>query len=47
MATLDAMQQANKELCKQCGKIHIDKIEVRNSGFLGLPPASITFSGGC
>ena len=33
MATLDAMQQANKELRKQYGKIDIDKIEVRDSGF--------------
>jgi hypothetical protein len=32
MATLDAMQQANKELRKQYGKIDIDKIEVRDSG---------------
>ena len=29
MATVDAMQQANKELRKQYGKIDIDKIEVR------------------
>src|ERR1700691_5770191 len=29
MVTLDAMQQANKELRKQYGKIDIDKIEVR------------------
>ena len=35
MATLDAMQQANKELRKQYGKIDIDKIEVRDCG---LPP---------
>jgi charged multivesicular body protein 5 len=28
MATLDAMQQANKEMRKQYGKIDIDKIEV-------------------
>ena len=28
MATVDAMQQANKELRKQYGKIDIDKIEV-------------------
>ena len=33
MATLDAMQQANKELRKQYGKIDIDKIEVRDKGF--------------
>jgi len=32
MATVDAMQQANKELKKQYGKIDIDKIEVRISG---------------
>ena len=30
MATVDAMQQANKELRKQYGKIDIDKIEVRS-----------------
>ena len=35
MATLDAMQTANKELRKQYGKIDIDKIEVRDSGFSG------------
>ena len=29
MATVDAMQLANKELKKQYGKINIDKIEVR------------------
>ena len=29
MATVDAMQLANKELKKQYGKIDIDKIEVR------------------
>ena len=29
MATVDAMQQANKELRKQYGKIDVDKIEVR------------------
>jgi charged multivesicular body protein 5 len=29
MATVDAMNQANKELRKQYGKIDIDKIEVR------------------
>jgi len=28
MATVDAMNQANKELRKQYGKIDIDKIEV-------------------
>ena len=28
MATVDAMQQANKELKKQYGKVDIDKIEV-------------------
>lgn len=28
MATVDAMQQANKEMRKQYGKIDIDKIEV-------------------
>lgn len=31
MATVDAMQLANKELKKQYGKIDIDKIEVRMS----------------
>ena len=31
MVTLDAMQQANKELRKQYGKIDIDKIEVRDT----------------
>lgn len=36
MVTLDAMQQANKELRKQYGKIDIDKIEVRHS-FNRLP----------
>jgi len=35
MATLDAMSQANKELRKQYGKIDVDKIEVRDSGFPG------------
>ena len=45
MVTLDAMQQANKELRKQYGKFDIDKIEVRNSDFSGdqayrlLPPS--------
>ena len=29
MATVDAMQRANKELKKQYGKVDIDKIEVR------------------
>jgi charged multivesicular body protein 5 len=29
MATLDAMQIANKEMRRQYGKIDIDKIEVR------------------
>ncbi len=29
MATVDAMQLANKEMRKQYGKIDIDKIEVR------------------
>ena len=29
MATVKAMEQANKELKKQYGKINIDKIEVR------------------
>lgn len=29
MATIDAMQTANKELKRQYGKIDIDKIEVR------------------
>ena len=45
MATLDALQQANKELRKQYGKIDIDKIEVRNSGFPGLPSAFLTLGG--
>ena len=31
MATVNAMQQANKEMKKQYGKIDIDKIEVRTS----------------
>jgi hypothetical protein len=30
MVTLDAMEQANKELRKQYGKFDIDKIEVRD-----------------
>jgi len=34
MATVDAMQQANKELKKQYGKIDIDKIEVRASNIV-------------
>ena len=34
MATLDAMQVANKEMKKSYGKIDIDKIEVR--GLLGV-----------
>lgn len=33
MATMDAMQTANKELKKQYGKIDIDKIEVRFRNF--------------
>jgi charged multivesicular body protein 5 len=37
MVTLDAMQQANKELRKQYGKIDIDKIEVRHSTRLTAP----------
>ena len=37
MATLDAMQQANKELRKQYGKVDIDKIEVRDSDLLVRP----------
>lgn len=36
MATVDAMQQANKELKKQYGKIDIDKVEVRISRIVGL-----------
>jgi len=32
MATVDAMQIANKEMRKQYGKIDIDKIEVRIKG---------------
>lgn len=31
MATVDAMQLANKEMRKQYGKIDIDKIEVRTA----------------
>ena len=49
MATLDAMQQANKELRKQYGKVDIDKIEVRDSDFLvrpSLPLPSLAFSAG-
>ena len=38
MATVDAMQQANKELKKQYGKIDIDKIEVRISEIIKLNP---------
>jgi len=38
MATVDAMQLANKEMRKQYGKIDIDKIEVRVSFF--QPPFS-------
>ena len=30
MATMDAMQMANKELKKQYGRINIDKIEVQH-----------------
>ncbi|KAG5652662.1 hypothetical protein H0H81_004154 [Sphagnurus paluster] len=33
MATVDAMQVANKEMRKQYGKIDIDKIEARSSDF--------------
>ena len=33
MATVDAMQIANKEMRKQYGKIDIDKIEVRYVSF--------------
>jgi hypothetical protein len=38
MATVGAMQQANKELKKQYGKIDIDKIEVRASNTVNLTP---------
>ena len=38
MATVGAMQQANKELKKQYGKIDIDKIEVRASHAVNLTP---------
>lgn len=38
MATVDAMQQANKELKKQYGKIDIDKIEVRMSKIIKPKP---------
>jgi hypothetical protein len=38
MATVNAMQQANKELKKQYGKVDIDKIEVRASNFVRLNP---------
>jgi len=40
MATVDAMQQANKELKKQYGKIDIDKIEVRISEIVKLNPCA-------
>ena len=40
MVTLDAMQQANKELRKQYGKIDIDKIEVRDD--LSLPTSFLS-----
>lgn len=41
MATVDAMQQANKELKKQYGKIDIDKIEVciSNTSILTRTPS--------
>lgn len=39
MATVDAMQQANKELKKQYGKVDIDKIEVRISVTVKINPA--------
>lgn len=38
MATVDAMQLANKELKKQYGKIDIDKIEVRMSEIIKQKP---------
>ena len=38
MATVDAMQQANKELKKQYGKVDIDKIEVRMSKIIKSKP---------
>ena len=40
MATVDAMQQTNKELKKQYGKIDIDKIDVRISEILKLNPCA-------
>jgi charged multivesicular body protein 5 len=44
MATVDAMQQANKELKKQYGKINIDKIEVRRFDIVKISsPHKLTF----
>ena len=40
MATVDAMQQTNKELKKQYGKIDIDKIEVRLPEIVKLNPCA-------
>ena len=37
MATVDAMQIANKEMRKQYGKIDVDKIEVGISNFVFFP----------
>lgn len=37
MATVDAMQIANKEMRKQYGKIDVDKIEVRGPVLKDLP----------
>jgi charged multivesicular body protein 5 len=36
MATVDAMQVANKEMKKQYGKIDVDKLDVRFSALLLL-----------
>jgi len=38
MATVDAMQLANKEMKKQYGKIDIDKIDVRICNIFELNP---------
>ena len=40
MATVNAMQQANKEMKKQYGKIDIDKIEVRTSNTVECNPSA-------
>jgi len=40
MATVDAMQQANKELKKQYGKVDIDQIEVCTSRIVKPNPCA-------